>query len=288
MPTKQKFKVDWGNVMNKIKEQSTPAKNSFKDERIYTPQFSDSGVAQAEIRFLPSPDTDVPFVSVYSHSFKNAGGWFIEHCPTTLKKECPVCKANGVLWEAGDETTARNRKRKLSYYSNILVITDKVHPENEGKVFLFKYGIKIYEKIMKKMNPGDDALDKPIMIFDWYEGANFKLIIEKKKVDKIDMPNYDSARFVDTPTPVGDEAKIEDIHKKLYPLKNYISDSNFKSYQDLETKFVKVVGQTSQPQAPVNPNPAPKQQNSAPTVTAPDKPESDDDFFTSLQDETEK
>ena len=47
--------------------------------------------------------------------------------------------------------SARKRKRKLSYYANILVVSDPKHPENEGKVFLYKFGKKIFDKITEAM-----------------------------------------------------------------------------------------------------------------------------------------
>jgi len=290
MPTKKKFSFNWGNVMDKIRDQENSNKNSYKDERIYYPEFTDKGTAQAIIRFLPSPDTDVPFVNVYSHSFKDVGGWYINTCPTTLKNDCPVCKSNVVLWEAGDEVTARKRKRKLSYYSNILVVSDPIHPENEGKVFLFKYGIKIYEKIMKKIDPGEGSIDKPIMIFDYYDGADFKLIIAKKKVGNIEMPNYDDAKFVDSPSSIGSDTEIEKIHNQLYSLKEFVSNTNFKSYTDLETKLYHVIGQSSQ-------SGQQKDQSHRPAAsTTPAETETentnvfdgdDDEFFNTLQSESE-
>lgn len=241
MPKKRKFGQDWSSAMNKIKEQSEKkGGNSYKDERIYYPAFNDNGTAQAIIRFLPSPDTDVPFVSVYSHSVKGPGGWYIENCPTTLKKECPVCKANSAIWDS-DPDTARKRKRKQNYYSNILVIKDPATPENEGKVFLYRYGKKVHDKIMEKIQPGEDSIDEPVMVFDYYDGADFKLIIKKIQVGNIKMPNYDSCQF-DVVSPLGTDEEIEKVHNSLYGLTEFISEDAFKSYTELESKFNRVVG----------------------------------------------
>ena len=132
----------------------------------------------AVIRFLPAPEgEDIPIVRVFSHGFQGKGGWFIENCPTTIGRKCPVCEANNELWNSGIEDNkkvARDRKRKLSYISNILVVSDPANPENEGKVFLFKYGKKIFDMLQEAMNPSDPDLPK-FNPFDFWKGANFKL-----------------------------------------------------------------------------------------------------------------
>ncbi len=293
---KKKFGRDWSKTMDKIREQNYKGNsgNSYKDERIYYPEFSSNGTAQALIRFLPSPDTDIPFVSTYSHSVKGPGGWYIENCPTTLKKECPVCKANSAIWDS-DQETARKRKRKQNYYSNILVVKDPAHPENEGKVFLYRYGKKVHDKIMERINPGEDSIEEPVMVFDYYDGADFKLIIKKIKVGNLNMPNYDSCQF-DNPSPVGTDAEIEKIDKSLYSLSEFVSPDNFKEYGELESKFNRVVGA---------PNPAyTNQPTPAPSTTKPEQSNtknetseaiaeestfegSDDDFFNDLQNDEE-
>jgi len=237
----KKFKTDWSKTLVKIQDMDSKKNgSSFKDERIYYPQFNEHGVAQAIIRFLPSPDTDIPFVSVRSHSFKGVGGWLIENCPTTIKKECPVCKGNSGLWDS-DPDLVRIRKRKLNYYSNVLVVKDPANPENEGKVYLYKYGKKVHDKILEKIQPGEGSIDQPIVVFDYYEGADFKLIIKKIKVGKDLMPNYDSCNF-DSISCVGTDDEIESINSKLYPLSDFISEDKFKPYSELETKYNSVVG----------------------------------------------
>ncbi|MFW6219536.1 MAG: single-stranded DNA-binding protein [bacterium] len=230
---KRKFKTDWTSAFKKMKEQNSGKK--AVDERIYRPEFDDNGTARSIIRFLPSPDTDIPYVDVYSHYFSDVGGWFIENCPTTKGLECPVCKENTRIWDS-DEDTARKRKRKRNFYANILIVDDKKNPSNNGKVMLFKYGIKIHEKIMELIE------DDGIMPFDYYEGANFDLKIKMIKVGNTNMPNYDSATFKDTSS-IGTDEEIEKINSSLYPIASFVSNDKFKSYDDLEEKLLKVIGE---------------------------------------------
>ena len=287
---KQKFKIDWSKAMDKIREQSDKkGGNGFKDERIYYPQFNENGTAQPIVRFLPSPDTDIPFVSVYNHSIKGPGGWYIENCPTTLKKECPVCKANSAIWDS-DPETARSRKRKMNYFSNILVIKDPLNPENEGKVFIYRYGKKVYDKIIERLQPGEDSIEEPVMIFDYYEGADFKLIIKKVKVGAVSMPNYDSCSF-DKSSPVGTDEEIEKISKSLYHLAEFASESSFKSFEELESKFDRVMGAGPAPRQSQDPahssKPAQTPKAEAKTADTSVFAGNDDQFFNDLQNEEE-
>jgi hypothetical protein len=296
---KQKFKIDWSKAMDKIREQGDGKKggNSFKDERVYYPQFNENGTAQAIIRFLPSPDTDIPYVSVYTHSIKGPGGWYIENCPTTLKKECPVCKANSAIWDS-DPDTARSRKRKQNYFSNILVVKDPLNPENENKVFLYKYGKKVHDRIMEKLQPGQDSIEEPVMVFDYYEGADFKLIIKKVKVGNISMPNYDNCQF-DTPSSVGTDEEIEKVNKSLYGLSEFIAEGAFKGYDELESKFDRVMGsRESRGFSQNTPSTTPSQASSKPAQTKQEPitktadatvfAGNDDEFFNDLQNEEDE
>jgi len=236
---KRKFAIDWTKSTEKIKEQNAPKKN-WKDERLYYPQIKDNGTAEAIIRFLPSKDTDIPFVKTYNHAFDGPGGWYINECPTTIAQECPTCKANTELWNS-DPDTVRRRSRKTNYYTNILVVKDPQNPENEGKVFLFKYGKTIHEKIMSKISPEEGGIDEPVMVFDYYDGANFKFKIKTQKVSNTNMPNYDLSVF-DNPSPVGTDEEIEKIHGMLYSLTEFTGKDRFKSYNDLKERFEKVTG----------------------------------------------
>jgi hypothetical protein len=210
---------------------------SYKDDRFWKPELDQASNGFAVIRFLPVVDgEDVPWARIFSHGFQGKGGWLIENCPTTLGKKCPICEGNNELWNSGnedDKTVARDRKRKLSYVSNIMVVSDPKHPENEGKIFLFKYGKKIFDKLMEKIQP-EFPDDEPINVFDFWQGANFKLKIRKVA----GYVNYDKSEF-ETPSALlgGEDAKLEELWKKQYALKEFTSAENFKSYDELKTKM---------------------------------------------------
>ena len=218
-------------------------KPTYGDDRIWKCERDKSGNGYAVIRFLPaSNDEDVPWVQMWSHGFKGPGGWYIENSLTTLGKDDPVSKANTALWNSGiesDKTIARDRKRKLSYYSNILVLEDSANAENEGKVFLFRYGKKIFEKITGVMNP-EFKDETPLNPFDFSEGANFKI-----KIRQVDgYANYDKSEFA-SQSKLGDDEKCETIWKKQYLLQDIVSEDKFKSYQELEARFNTVIGSDS-------------------------------------------
>tara|TARA_Y100001934_G_scaffold278766_2_gene380823 strand:+ start:1524 stop:2369 length:846 start_codon:yes stop_codon:yes gene_type:complete len=220
-------------------------KPSYEDDRIWKCERDKSGNGYAVIRFLPaSNDEDMPWVQMWSHGFKGPGGWYIENSLTTLGKEDPVSKANTALWNSGiesDKNIARDRKRKLSYYSNILVLEDSANAENEGKVFLFRYGKKIFEKITSVMNP-EFKDETPLNPFDFWEGANFKI-----KIRQVDgYANYDKSEFAGQSKLFdGDDAKCEAIWKQQHSLQDLISPDKFKSYQELEARFNTVIGSSS-------------------------------------------
>ena len=176
---------------------------------------------------------------MWSHAFQGPGGWYIENSLTTMNQKDPVSEENSRLWNSGieaDKEIARKRKRKLSYYANVLIVSDPKHPENEGQVKLFKFGKKIFDKITDKMQPQFED-EKPINPFDFWEGADFKL-----KIRKVDgFWNYDKSEF-DSPKPIADnDESIEGIWTKQYPLKPFLEASNFKSYDELKSKLDKVL-----------------------------------------------
>ena len=215
-------------------------KPSYEDERIWKLERDKSGNGYAVIRFLPAaPEEDVPWVRVWTHGFKGPGGWYIENSLTTLGKDDPVSKANTALWNSGidsDKNIARDRRRKLNYYSNIYVVEDSLNSENEGKVFLFRYGKKIFEKITGVMNP-EFQDETPINPFDLWEGANFK--IKMRQVDG--FPNYDKSEFTDICPLAEDEKKLEEVWKSQYSLSEIVDEKNFKSYAELESRFNTVI-----------------------------------------------
>jgi hypothetical protein len=236
------------NLQNLTKQvEKLAEKPSYEDDRIWKCEKDNTGNGYAVIRFLPAPQQeDVPWVRLWTHGFKGPGGWYIENSLTTPRSDAPsgtkdpVSVANTTLWNSGvesDKSIARERKRKLSYYSNILVIEDSMNAENEGKVFLFRYGKKIFEKIESVMNP-EFKDETPINPFDFWAGANFKL-----KIRKVDgYANYDKSEFA-APTQLldGDDGKLEELWKTQHSLQGILAPENFKSYQELESRFNTVI-----------------------------------------------
>ena len=214
------------------------------DERFWKAELDKSGVGSAVIRFLPAPDgEELPWVKVYSHAFQGPGGWYIENSLTTTGGKDPVSDYNRQLWNSGndaDKDTVRKQKRKLSYYSNVYVVRDPLHPENEGRVFLFKYGKKIFDKVLEAMQPEFDD-ETPINPFDFWQGANFKLKIVKKD----GFWNYDKSEFDKVAPLLDDDDALEALWKKQYSLSAITAPDQFKSYEDLERRLKTVLGQKS-------------------------------------------
>lgn len=218
---------------------------SKKDERFWYPDVDKAGNGYAVIRFLPAPgDETVPFVRTFEHGFKGpAGQWYIENSLTTIGQPDPVSEYNSILWnQSTDDNSpgrkqAREQKRKLVFISNILVVEDKANPENNGKVFLFKFGKKIYDKLNEAMNPqfaDEDALNP----FDFWLGANFKLKIRKVEGYR----NYDKSEFAE-PTPLfKKDSDIEAVWKQEHSLQAFVAPSNFKSYEELKKRLDLVLG----------------------------------------------
>jgi hypothetical protein len=247
---------------------------SYKDDRFWTLTRDKSGNGYAVIRFLPAVEgEDVPFVRTFSHSFQGPdGSWYIENCPTTLGGKCPACEANSELWNSGidaNKKIASGRKRKLSYTSNILVIKDSANPDNEGKVFLYKYGKKIFDKISECMTPNPQFEDeKPCDPFDLWTGRNFKL--KAKMVEG--YPNYDSSSF-DAASPVGttDEYR-EAIWKKEYKLVEFTQPDKFKPYDVLSARLTAVLSGRGKNASTEDSKPALTEQKAAPAATKAAKP----------------
>jgi hypothetical protein len=211
------------------------------DDRFWKPEVDKAGNGYAVIRFLPAPaNEDVPFVRIWDHGFQGSGGWYIERSLTTLGKPDPVSEYNTQLWNSGVEANkdlVRKQKRRLSFISNIYVVKDPSHPENEGKVFLYKYGKKIFDKLNEAMNPQFED-EKPINPFDLWEGANFKLKIR----DVEGYRNYDKSEFESANPLLGDDAALERVWKQEHSLNTFLEASNFKSYDELKAKLNKVLG----------------------------------------------
>jgi len=212
------------------------------DERLWKPEMDKTGNGFAVIRFLPAPEgEDVPWAKMYSHAFQGPGGWYIENSLTTIGQKDPLGEYNRELWNSGTEAnkeTVRKQKRKLSYYSNIYVVKDPANPANEGKVFLFKYGKKIFDKIMEAMQPEFED-ETPINPFDFWQGANFKLKIVKKD----GYWNYDKSEFDRVAPLLDDDDALEALWKKEYSLAAVTAPDQFKSYEELEKRLKYVLGQ---------------------------------------------
>ena len=214
--------------------------DKYQDERLWKPELDKTGNGYAVLRFLPATSgEDMPWVRLWSHAFQGPGGWYIENSLTTLGHKDPVSEENTRLWNTGvesDKGIARNRKRKLSYYSNVLIVSDPTHPENEGQVKLFKFGKKIFDKITEAMQPEFDD-ETPINPFDFWKGANFKL-----KIRKVDgFWNYDKSEFEGVSAIADNDDNIKAIWEKQYPLKPFLDASNFKSYEELKEKLNRVI-----------------------------------------------
>ena len=211
------------------------------DDRLWKLDVDKSGNGYAVIRFLPAPNgEDLPFVKLYSHAFQGPGGWYIENSLTTLGQKDPVSEYNTSLWNNGTDAgkeTARKQKRKLTYVSNIYVVKDPANPENEGRVFLYKYGKKIFDKLTAAMQPefeDEEAIDP----FDFWQGANFKL----KAKNVAGFRNYDSSEFASTSPLLDDDDALEALWKKQSSLQEFVGADQFKSYDELKKRLEYVLG----------------------------------------------
>jgi len=226
-------------ILAAVKTETAPAeKKSYVDERLWKPELDKSGNGYAVIRFLPSPEGEdsMPWAKLWNHAFQGpTGKWFIENSLTTLNQKDPVSEYNSSLWNSGvesDKEIARRQKRKLQYYSNIYVVSDPQHPEHEGKVFLFRYGKKIFDKLMEALQPQFED-ETPVNPFDFWEGAHFKL-----KIRKVDgYWNYDKSEF-ESPSKLNeDDAILDKIYKSEYSLSEFTAPSNFKTYDELKSRL---------------------------------------------------
>ena len=233
---------DFGAISSAFEKVANPQTEtkSYADDRFWRLEGDKAGNGTATIRFLPRVEGDeLPWVRIFSHGFQGpTGKWYIENSLTTLGENDPVGELNTQLWNSGSEANkeiARKQKRKLSFIANVLVVSDPKHPENEGKVFLFKFGKKIFDKIMDKARPTFED-EKPVNVFDFWEGANFKLRMRKKD----GYANYDESVFTD-PVPVGDDEFIVKVAQAQHKLSEFTDRKNFKSYDELKKKLNEVL-----------------------------------------------
>ena len=235
-------KMDFGKIASEFDKIANPQSDSksYQDDRFWKLEADKAGNGTATIRFLPRAEGDeLPWVKIFSHGFQGpTGKWYIENSLTTIGENDPVGELNSRLWNTGsdaDKETARKQKRKLSYIANVLIVSDPKHPENEGQVKLFKFGKKIFDKIMDKARPTFED-ETPVNVFDFWEGADFKL--RMRKVDG--YPNYDQSAFME-PSAIVDDSYIIDISKKQFILKEFLDRKNFKSYEELSRKLASVL-----------------------------------------------
>ena len=301
-----------GNLTAKLVKEVEKMNNnggSSSDERLWKLECDKSGNGYAVIRFLPAPDgEDLPFVKLYSHAFQGPGGWYIENSLTTLGQKDPVSEYNTMLWNNGTDAgkeAARKQKRKLTYIANIYVVKDPANPANEGKVFLYKFGKKIFDKLTAAMQPefeDEEAIDP----FDFWGGANFKL----KAKNVAGYRNYDSSEFARPDALLDDDDAMEAVWKKEYSLAELVAADQFKDYVVLKKRLNQVLGlagaTSSRPAAQEDTEqddieeqlrsarPAFKKEEASfsepelPTVSAPAASDDDDDalsFFQSLADD---
>lgn len=214
--------------------------------KFWKPTRDSAGNGFAIIRFLPAPgDEDMPFIRIWDHGFQGPGGWYIENSLTTINQDDPVSEFNSTLWnvsnddESAERKQARKQKRRLKYISNIYVVKDSGNPDNEGKVFLFSYGKKIYDKLNDLMNPSFED-ENPVNPFDLWDGANFRLKIRQFE----GYANYDKSEFESASPLFDDDDKMEQVWKQSHSLQELLDPKNFKSYDELKAKLHRVLGIT--------------------------------------------
>ena len=239
---KQSGKSSLEKIASDLSKMNSNQQERKSDDRFWSPTVDKAGNGYAVIRFLPSPaGEDMPFVRVWDHGFQGpTGTWYIENSLTTIGKNDPVSEHNSKLWNSGlesDKEIARKQKRRLHFVSNVYIVNDPGNPENEGKVFLYKYGKKIFDKLNELMNPQFQD-EEAINPFDFWAGANFKLKIRQVEGYR----NYDKSEFAKPSPLLDDDKELENIWKKEHSLQEFLSPSNFKTYEELSAKLAKVLG----------------------------------------------
>ena len=251
---KKRRTTDLEKLQSEIEKINKPQTNfSRDDDRFWKAELDKSGSGYAVIRFLPSLDDDkTAFVRVFNHGFQGPGGWYIENSLTTLGQKDPLSEYNSVLWNSGIEANkeiARKQKRRLTYFSNVYVVEDKANPQNEGKVFLFRFGKKIFDKISSMSNPEFED-ETEVDVFNLWDGANFKL-----KIRKVDgFSNYDKSEFMTSAPLSEDESEMESVFGQQHDLEEFIDQKSFKTYDELKTRLDTVLGniQTAAMTAPTS------------------------------------
>jgi len=238
---------DLQKLQSEVEKINNPQNNfSREDDRFWKAELDKSGNGYAVIRFLPPPNgEEMAWAKIFNHGFQGPGGWYIENSLTTLGQKDPLAEYNSTLWNSGIEANkeiARKQKRRLTYISNIFVVEDKANPQNEGKVFLFRYGKKIFDKVSSMANPEFED-ESPVDVFSLWDGANFKL-----KIRKVDgFSNYDKSEFITSAPLFEDEAKLEETWNSQHSLTEFVGEDKFKSYNELKTRLDIVLGNVTTP-----------------------------------------
>jgi hypothetical protein len=219
-------------------------KKDYNDDRFWKPTVDKAGNGYAALRFLPAPEgNELPWVRYWDHGFKGPTGmWYIEKSLTSIGQQDPVSEMNTKLWNSGreeDKQIVRERKRRLHYVSNVYVVSDPSAPQNEGKVFLYTFGKKIFDKIMDIMQPQFPG-EQPVNPFDFWGGADFQLKIRQVEGYR----NYDKSEFR-SPEPFkgGDDEQLKGVYNTLYDLKEFTDPKNYKTYEELKVKLANVLGE---------------------------------------------
>lgn len=221
-------------------EEKSDSKN-YKDDRFWRPEQDKSGNGFAIVRFLPGLDNDTPIIPLNSHAFQGPGGWYIENCLTTIGQKDPVVELNTMLWNSGldsDKDIARQRKIKKHWISNVYVVSDPANPQNEGKVFLFKFGAQIKDMLLNAMKPEFEQDDKINPFSVESDGANFRIKIKREN----GYITYKYSKFDSQSDLVSDSNARDRILKSQYALKPFNEPSNFKSYDELKNRMNEVLG----------------------------------------------
>ena len=286
---KKRSKSSIGDLTAKLEQMNK--KESYKDDRFWMPQRDQSGNGYAVIRFLPACEgEELPWAKYYEHTFQGPGGWYIEKSRTTLNEKDPVSEMNSRLWNSGvesDKDIARARKRQTRYVANIMVVSDPANPDNEGKVFLYRFGPKIFNKIQEAMQP-EFQDEEPLNPFDFWGGADFKLKIRKVG----GYVNYDKSEFApSTELFEGDDSALERVWNQQHKLGEFVNPETFKSYDELKEKLDAVVGTDIRASAPVKEKtiedvqPTPSESVSDSTESGSSDKQSTMDYFEDLMNE---
>jgi len=241
------------NKLNSQLEKITQKSYSDPNEgKVWKPTKDKAGNGFAIIRFLPAAQgEEMPFVRIWDHGFQGPTGlWYIENSLTTINQDDPVSEYNSKLWNTGidtDKELARKQKRRLKYMANILVVKDSGNPDNDGKVFMYQFGKKIFDKLNDLMNPTFED-EAPVNPFDFWEGANFRLKIRQFE----GYPNYDKSEFDGASAIADDDSVIEGLWNQQHKLQELVDPKNFKSYAELKAKLYRVLALDEEASAPTS------------------------------------